>query len=276
MGAPTSTAGGDRPGTLPAAAPSAALPGEPALVFEEVVAGYGGGDVLKGVSAATPKHRITCIIGPNGAGKSTLLAAIVGLIRPRTGKVLLGGRDITGCSPREALAAGIVIVPQARSLFPDMTVLENVELGGYTLRDKRLLAERIEQIAELFPSVVARAKVKAGKLSGGQQRLVEFARGLVLDPDVVLLDEPSMGLDPASLQAVFDSVLAMRERGKTVLLVEQNAKAALEISDWAVLLEGGRVRLTGSGREVLDHEDIGTVYLGGGRRHQEREESREP
>lgn len=234
-----------------------------ALVFEDVVAGYGGGDVLKGICAGAPQGEITCVIGPNGAGKSTLLAAVVGLLKPRTGRVLLEGRDITGVSPREALAAGIVIVPQARSLFPDMTVLENVELGGYTLGDRRLLAERVAMIDEMFPTVMARAKVKAGRLSGGQQRLVEFARSLVLDPDVVLLDEPSMGLDPASLRAVLDAVTAMRERGRTVVLVEQNAKAALEISDWAILLEGGRVRFTGTGREILEHADIGAVYLGG-------------
>lgn len=248
----------------PASPPPGA--GAPALVFEDLVVGYGGGDVLKGISATVPEGKVTSVIGPNGAGKSTLLAAVVGLLPPRSGRVTLRGRDITGVSPRQALDAGIVIVPQARSLFPDMTVVENVELGAYTVRDRRRVTERLEAVGALFPTVMALAKVKAGRLSGGQQRLVEFARSLMLDPDVVLLDEPSMGLDPASLQAVLDSVLAMRAGGKTVVLVEQNAKAALEISDRAVVLEGGIVRLTGTGREVLDHADIGMVYLGGARR----------
>jgi branched-chain amino acid transport system ATP-binding protein len=235
-----------------------------ALVIDSLVVGYGGGDVLRGVSFGVPRAGITAVIGPNGAGKSTLLAAIVGLLRPRAGRVLLGGKEITGISPREALTVGIVIVPQARSLFPDMTVLENVELGGYTVRDHRVFHERMSIITDMFPPVAKYAKQKAGRLSGGQQRMVEFARSLMLDPEVVLLDEPSMGLDPASLRTVYDSIVEMRARGKTTVLVEQNAKAALEVADKAVLLEGGLVRLTGSARELRDHSDIGRVYLGSG------------
>ncbi|MGH8989471.1 MAG: ABC transporter ATP-binding protein [Acidimicrobiales bacterium] len=236
-----------------------------ALEVCDLVVGYGGGDVLKGVSASMPKGAITCLIGPNGAGKSTLLAAVVGLLRPSSGRVLLDGRDVTGISSREALAAGVVIVPQARSVFPDMTVLENLELGAYTIRDRRVREERLAKVAEQFPTVMARSKVKAGRLSGGQQRLVEFARSLMLEPNLVLLDEPSMGLDPGSLKTVFDNILAMQAQGRTVILVEQNANAALQISDWAIVLENGRVRLTGSGRDILEHADIGTVYLGGRR-----------
>jgi ABC-type branched-subunit amino acid transport system ATPase component len=234
------------------------------LVIEDLVAGYGGGDVLRGVSFGLPRAGITAVIGPNGAGKSTLLAAIVGLLRPRAGRVLLDGKEITGISPVQALSAGIVIVPQARSLFPNMTVAENVDLGGYTVRDHRVFAERRAMIAEMFPLVTRYAGQRAGRLSGGQQRVVEFARCLMLDPGIVLLDEPSIGLDPAALRTVYDSIAEMRARGKTVALVEQNAKAALEVADKAVLMEGGLVRLAGSARELGAHSDIGRVYLGSG------------
>jgi ABC-type branched-subunit amino acid transport system ATPase component len=235
-----------------------------ALVIEGLVVGYGGGDVLRGVSLGAPRGGITAVIGPNGAGKSTLLAAIMGLLRPRAGRVLVEGRDITGLPPERALAAGITIVPQARSLFPDMTVAENVELGGYTVRDRHVFAQRRAAIGEMFPAVTQFAHRKAGRLSGGQQRMVEFARSLMLDPSVILLDEPSMGLDPASLRAVYDSILLLRSRNKTIVLVEQNARAALEVADRAVLLEAGLVRLAGEAQELLDHPDVGRVYLGRG------------
>jgi ABC-type branched-subunit amino acid transport system ATPase component len=244
------------------AAGGSAEPGADALVIDGLVVGYGGGDVLRGVSLGALRGGITAIIGPNGAGKSTLLAAVIGLLRPRAGRILLDGKEITGAPPEQALAAGITIVPQARSLFPDMTVAENVELGGYTVRDRRVFAERLAGIHELFPAVAQFARRKAGRLSGGQQRMVEFARSLMLDPSVILLDEPSMGLDPASLRAVYDSITLMRARGKTVVLVEQNARAALEVADRAVLLEAGLVRVAGPAGELLDHPDIGRVYLG--------------
>jgi ABC-type branched-subunit amino acid transport system ATPase component len=155
-------------------------------------------------------------------------------------------------------------VPQARSLFPNMTVDENVDLGGYTVRDRAVFTERRAMIAEMFPIVTRYAKQRAGRLSGGQQRVVEFARCLMLDPGVVLLDEPSIGLDPAALRVVYDSILGMRAHGKTVVLVEQNAKAALEVADKAVLLEAGLVRLSGPAAELRDHAEIGSVYLGSG------------
>jgi branched-chain amino acid transport system ATP-binding protein len=238
--------------------------GPDTLILDNLVAGYGGGDVLRGVSFGVPKASITAVIGPNGAGKSTVLATIVGLLRPRSGRILLDGKEITGISPQQAISAGIVIVPQARSLFPNMTVDENVNLGGYTVRDHRVFAERRAMIDEMFPIVTRYAKQRAGRLSGGQQRVVEFARCLMLEPGVVLLDEPSIGLDPAAMRVVYDSILGMRESGKTVVLVEQNAKAALEVADKAVLLEAGLVRLAGPARELRDHAEIGSVYLGSG------------
>lgn len=234
------------------------------MMIEDLVVGYGGGDVVRGVSFEIAGASITSVIGPNGAGKSTLLSAIVGLLRPRAGRVLLDGQDITGIGPRQALAAGVVIVPQSRSIFPDMSVQENVRMGGYTLNDRVVFQQRLEMVSEICPVVIHSARIKAGRLSGGQQRMVEFARSLMLDPRVVLLDEPSMGLDPSSLRTVFDCIAEMRARGKTVVLVEQNAKAALQLADKAVVLEGGRLRLTGTGREILQHSEIGKVYLGGG------------
>ena len=154
-------------------------------------------------------------------------------------------------------------MPQAHSLFPDMTVRENVELGAFTIPDKRLVRERLDAVAEQYPIVRERADEKAGSLSGGQQRLVEFARCLMLEPKLIILDEPSMGLDPQVRAVVFEMIETMHRQGKTVLLVEQNARAGLKLSSHGVVLENGRVRLTGSGREVLEHPEIGALYLGG-------------
>jgi len=234
-----------------------------ALVIEGVTAGYGGGDVLHDVSFTVPAGGITCIVGPNGAGKSTLLQVISGMLRPRAGQVLYRGQKLTGKSPREVLRAGVVQVPQNHSLFPDLTVAENIELGGYTLRSRSLVAQRRTAVEELFPAIAGWAKSKAGSLSGGQQRLVEFARCLMLDPEVVILDEPSMGLAPLILRDVFAAVKQINERGNTVLLVEQNARAGLRIAGHGVVMENGRVRLTGTGAEVLEHPEIGLLYLGG-------------
>jgi ABC-type branched-subunit amino acid transport system ATPase component len=235
----------------------------PALVVDDLTVGYGGSDVLRGVSLSVTDGGITCVVGPNGAGKSTLLAAISGLLRPRTGRIALHGDELTGKSPRKILQLGVVQVPQNHSLFRDMTVRDNIALGGYILSDRRLAAQRFAGVLETFPQVVDWLGKKAGSLSGGQQRLVEFARCLMLDPAVVILDEPSMGLAPKVLRSVFAAVRMMNDRGKTILLVEQNARAGLRLSTHGVVLENGRVRLSGSGREVLEHPEIGALYLGG-------------
>ncbi len=235
----------------------------PLLSIRGVVAGYGGGDILKDVSFEVPEGGITCIVGPNGAGKSTLLATVSGLLRPRSGEIRLRGEAITGLSPGQILARGVSLVPQAHSLFPQMTVAENVEMGAFTIRARALVAERLAAVQELFPIVRERAGEKAGSLSGGQQRLVEFARCLMLDPQLVILDEPSMGLDPQTRGTVFETVALMRATGRTILLVEQNARAGLELASSGVVLENGQVRLSGTGREVLEHPEIGALYLGG-------------
>jgi len=236
---------------------------EPLLVMDGVVAGYGGGDVLRGVTFGVPEGAITCVVGPNGAGKSTVMRVISGLLRPRLGTVTLRGEKLNGKSPRQILDLGVVQVTQNHSLFKDMTVHENIDLGGYTIRNRAAVGKRIDAVYDLFPQVRDWAGMKAGSLSGGQQRLVEFARALMLDPVLILLDEPSMGLSPMVLRSVFHAARQMNASGATVLLVEQNARAGLKLSQHGVVMENGTVRLSGTGREVLEHPEIGELYLGG-------------
>jgi branched-chain amino acid transport system ATP-binding protein len=233
------------------------------LSVRGITAGYGGGDILKQVSLDVPRGRITCVVGPNGAGKSTLMATISGLLHPREGEITFEGNRVSGLTPRQILTRGISQVPQAHSLFAEMTVRENVEMGAFTVDDGALVRKRLEAVEELYPIVRERAGEKAGSLSGGQQRLVEFARCLMLDPTLIMLDEPSMGLDPQARKMVFEMIELMNKQGKTILLVEQNARAGLKMSSYGVVLENGMVRLTGSGREVLEHPEIGALYLGG-------------
>ena len=233
------------------------------LKIDGLTAGYGGGDVLRGVSLEVPEGGITCVVGPNGAGKSTLMASISGLLRPRLGSMMLAGQNLVGKSPQQVLRLGVVQVPQNHSLFRDMTVWENVELGGYILGDRALIARRITAVFEVFPQIADWSRQKAGSLSGGQQRLVEFARALMLEPKLLLLDEPSMGLAPKILRTVFDAIRQMNAAGTTILLVEQNARAGLRLSSQGVVMENGRVRLSGTGREVLENPEIGALYLGG-------------
>ena len=247
---------------VPTSAPTRTEP-EPLLAIDSVTGGYGGGDILKQVSFGVSEGGITCIVGPNGAGKSTLLSTISGLLRPRRGEIRFQGRVISGLPPRQILGLGIAQVPQAHSLFPEMTVRENVEMGAFTVHDKRVVRQRLDSVAELYPIVRERGDEKAGSLSGGQQRLVEFARCLMLDPKLIILDEPSMGLDPQVRAVVFEMIETMHRQGKTILLVEQNARAGLKLSSHGVVLENGMVRLSGSGREVLEHPEIGALYLGG-------------
>jgi branched-chain amino acid transport system ATP-binding protein len=236
---------------------------ETALVVQDVTAGYGGGDVLRGVSMKVYEGGITCVVGPNGSGKSTMLSCISGLLRPRLGQVTLRGEQLSGRSPRQVLDMGVVLVPQNHSLFRDMTVRENIVLGGYIIRQRGLADRRMAAVLEMFPQVTEWLGQKAGSLSGGQQRLVEFARCLMLDPTLVILDEPSVGLSPKVLKSVFDAIRMMHAQGKTILLVEQNARAGLRLSTHGVVLENGQVRLTGTGHEVLNHPEIGALYLGG-------------
>jgi branched-chain amino acid transport system ATP-binding protein len=233
------------------------------LSLHNLFAGYDGSDVLKGLNLEVMSGSITCIVGPNGAGKSTVLRVISGLMKPRLGLMSYQGKAIAGLTPREILALGIVQVPQNHSLFPDISVRENVRLGAFMLNDPALVAKRLSAVEELFPVVKERARDKAGNLSGGQQRLVEFARALMLEPALILLDEPSMGLDPKTLKQVFETIQLMHTTGRTILLVEQNVRAGLSISTQGVVMESGRVRLEGTNQEILDNPQISQLYLGG-------------
>lgn len=233
------------------------------LSLRNVVAGYGGSDVLKGVNLEVQDGSITCIVGPNGAGKSTVLRAVSGLIKPRLGQIVYNGRSIAGLTPRQILSLGIVQVPQNHSLFPDISVRENVRMGAFMLNDRALVQKRLSEVEELFPVVKERARDKAASLSGGQQRLVEFARSLMLEPSLILLDEPSMGLDPLTLKLVFERIKAMHTSGRTILLVEQNVRAGLGAATRGVVMESGQVRLEGTHQEILENPQIGHLYLGG-------------
>jgi ABC-type branched-subunit amino acid transport system ATPase component len=210
-----------------------------------------------------PKGSVTCVVGPNGAGKSTILRVVSGQLKPRLGSVTFEGTPIGGLTPRAILARGIVQVAQNHTLFPAMSVRDNVTMGAFLVRDRQVVARRLRQVQELFPIVGERADDKAGSLSGGQQRLVEFARCLMLDPRLVVLDEPSMGLDPKTLALVLTQVRRMWEDGRTVLLVEQNVRAGLGLATHALVVESGHVRLQGTGEEVLSNPEIAGLYLGG-------------
>jgi ABC-type branched-subunit amino acid transport system ATPase component len=233
------------------------------LKLSNIYAGYEGGDVLKGINLSVEQGTTTCIVGPNGAGKSTVLRVLSGLLKPRLGEIIFDGRSLVGLTPRQILAQGIVQVPQSHSLFPDMKVRDNVRLGAYMLNDTALVERRLSEVEEMFPLVKTRARDRAGNLSGGQQRMVEFARCLMLDPRLIMLDEPSMGLDPRTFKQVIETIKVMQSSGRTIILVEQNARTGLSLADNGVVLESGRVRLEGPHNEILNNPQIGHLYLGG-------------
>lgn len=235
----------------------------PLIEIEGLVAGYGFGDILRGVDLAVEAKEVTCIIGPNGAGKSTLLKAISGLIEIKSGDIRMEGASIVGKSPKDLLQLGIGHVPQDRSLFPLMTVWDNLLMGGFVLQDRREVVRRADEVTELFPIVKEKRNEKAGDLSGGQQKAVEIARSLILQPKLVLMDEPSLGLDAKSRKFTFDTVLRLRDEGRTILMVEQNARSGLAVADTGVVMEVGVPRLKGPGAELLHDPEVERVYLGG-------------
>jgi branched-chain amino acid transport system ATP-binding protein len=234
------------------------------LELNGIEAGYGRAAlVLRGLTVKVPPATIVCLVGPNGAGKSTVLKVASGMLAPRAGTIRVDGVDVTRNGPQDMIRCGLSHVLQGHSVFKEMTVAENVALGAYTVRDKQVIAERTEFVQTLFPLVAERWTALAGALSGGQQKQVEFARSLMVSPKVVLLDEPSMGLDPKTTSKVFEQVMRMRDAGIAVLLVEQNARRALETADIGCVLDLGRVHMTGPSRELLADPQLAELYLGG-------------
>jgi branched-chain amino acid transport system ATP-binding protein len=233
------------------------------LCIRDVCAGYGQADILRGVSLELEEGTVTCLIGPNGAGKSTVLRVLSGLLKPRVGTVELAGAPVGGLSPAALLRRGIVHVPQERSLFPLMTIWDNLLMGGHSLRNRPLVRRRAEEIAERFPLIEEKRHERAGTLSGGQQKLVEIARALMLDPRLILLDEPTMGLDAKARHGVFETVRSLNEGGRTILLVEQNARIGLSVSHVGAVMDMGVVRLVDEASKLLDDPRVAALYLGG-------------
>jgi ABC-type branched-subunit amino acid transport system ATPase component len=239
-----------------------AADGDALLELHDVVAGYDEVEVLRGVSLAVRTGEIVCIIGANGAGKSTLLRTVFGMVPARAGGIRLAGEDIANRPPTDVLKRGVGYVPQGRCNFSAMSVEENLEMGAYLRRDARVRND-IAASFERFPLLGAKRRELAGTLSGGQQQILEMAIALLLHPRLLMVDEPSLGLDPRMVELVFDTLLAINRDGTTILMVEQNAKKALSVSHRGLVLELGRNRFDGTGRELLDNPEVRQHYLGG-------------
>ena len=233
------------------------------LTAYEITAGYGAMDILHGVSLSVHPGEIVSIIGPNGAGKSTAFKAMIGILKPRNGRVVFNGEEITGLRPDLVLRRGLAYVPQGRIVFPLMTVLENLEMGAYTVTDAREVAAALERVYALFPILAERRKQKAGTMSGGEQQMVAIGRALMTKPRLILLDEPSLGLSPKFVTLIFDKLVEMKRAGFTLMVVEQNAARALAIADRGYVLELGRNRLEGAGTALLADPEVKRLYLGG-------------
>jgi ABC-type branched-subunit amino acid transport system ATPase component len=235
---------------------------KPVLSVEALSAGYGGRLILQDVNLQVQPGEIMTIIGHNGAGKSTLLRAIFNLVPSRTGRIVLGERDVSALPSDRLLMAGVAYIPQHRSVFPRLTIEENLQMGGYLVRDKALLAQRIDRVLNLFPILKTRAGQLAGMMSGGEQRMLEIARTLLQEPQLIMLDEPSIGLSPKMVDAVFDNVRLLREQGKAILMVEQNVRKALSISDRGGVMELGSLRMQDQAARLIGDERVARLYLG--------------
>lgn len=238
--------------------------GNPLLDVSDLYAGYLDFDILQGINLHVLPGEIVCVIGPNGAGKSTVFKALYGFIPVRKGAVTFDDIDITHYRPQQALQAGVSIVPQLRSVFPQMTVMENLELGMFLERDRKRVRSRIDDILSLFPRLAERKRQKAGTMSGGEQRMLEIGRALMPEPKLLLMDEPSAGLAPLVSKAIFEQILNLnREIGLTVLMIEQNARQGLEISHRGYVLELGQNTYSGTGQELIENPEVRRSFLGG-------------
>ena len=224
-------------------------------------AGYGGPPIVEEVNLEARPGAITALVGPNGAGKSTLLKAIAGVVPTSTGQITIQGRDVTGLPPEKLVRSGLAYVPQVANVFPSLTVRENLEMGGYVRRDD--VRARIEELFRLFPDLRAASTRPARTLSGGQRNMLALARGLMVEPAVLLIDEPTAGLAPRYESVVWDHVLAVRDTGVAVVVVEQNTRRTLGHADWAYLLTLGRIRVQGTGQDLLGNEEVVELYVGG-------------
>jgi len=233
------------------------------LRAESLTAGYGKMPILHGVTLEVRQGEMVSVIGPNGAGKSTAFKTIVGFLRPSDGRVVFDGQDITGLRSDQVLHRGLAYVPQGRIVFPQMTVLENLEMGAYIERDGRRIREALERVYALFPILAARRRQRAGTMSGGEQQMVAIGRALMTTPKLVLLDEPSLGLAPKFVSIIFERLTEMKRAGYTLMVVEQNAARALAVADRGYVLELGKNRFEGTGDALLADPEVKRLYLGG-------------
>ena len=238
-----------------------ANPSAPILEIRDLAAGYGKSEVLHGINMEIRKGEIVTLVGANGAGKSTTLRTIFGLTTIREGHIRFKGQEVAGRRPHDLVRMGLAFVPQERGVFPSLTVHENLEMGGYTLSREKL-QERVDVMLARFPRLKERRQQKAGSLSGGERQMLAIARGLMPDPELLMLDEPSLGLAPLIVAAVFEEVEAINQQGMTVFLVEQNARRALATAHRAYVMELGKIRYEGTGSELLNNEDVQHAYLG--------------
>lgn len=233
------------------------------LEIDNVTAGYGQGpDILKGISVEIEAGRSYCIVGPNGAGKSTLLKVVCGILSPRSGEVRLDGAKVGGRRPDELLAMGICFVPQEQSLFPEMDVRENLTMGAFLVSDRAVMKERMARVLDMFPVLGERSGQLAGTLSGGEQQMVVLGRALMVEPKVLMIDEPSLGLAPIVADQIFETIQSFSDLGITVLLVEQNARRGLESTEWGIVLDLGAKEFEGPAAGILQDPRIRELYLG--------------
>lgn len=232
------------------------------LKLENIHVGYGHLEVLHGISLEVRPGEIVALLGANGAGKTTTISAISGVLRTNSGRIMFQGRDITNEAPERIVALGLVQVPEGRRIFPKLTVLENLEMGAYQVKDKRLKAKGLERAFALFPRLAERRNQTGGTLSGGEQQMLAIARGLMSEPRMLLLDEPSLGLAPIVVDRIFEIIEVIRNSGTTVLLVEQNAQRSLEIADRGYILETGRIIMEDRGKALLGNPVVQASYLG--------------